>query len=341
MWIAGGLCLCSASSDSLQAQSAWYKRIVPVTSDLASVTFGGGFFSAVANGRPKVLQSRDGRFWTASPLPDVVNQVAFGVGAFYGVGSGSDAALVKSAPGGVFQVSRELDSFISTLDDATKGAIAFDYLSSVSAYVSRDVNRVGFLGYRLPDADTPANVLFLWNGSNWSGREMRLTAGSEDAREFYVDGIILGLNKMLAFSLSSNFSTRGTRLWFKDNSSADLQWSPVEAPSGGWGDIAAGAYGDGNFVLVGKAGRIFRVLESNLNVQRMDSKTAASLSGVAYGNKRWVAVGACGTIVYSLSSGADSWQSAPVRVLDDLSSVTYGWNSFVAVGEGGVILQSN
>lgn len=331
-------------SIQLGAQTVWFKRTVPLTSELKSVAYGGGFFSAVASGRSKALQSRDGRFWTASPLPDVVNQVGFcakvGKEAFYGVGLGSGiggGGLFKAVPGAAYEITSELDAGLRAV-----GGVQVMY--GVSAFRES----LAVLAYRAPDAVMRANVLCIYGKTGWMVQQTELTSaqGAADERELSADGVVLGESKVLIFAGLGNVISGGGRVWCRDLAGfPEGSWREIPAPGGeGWGDLVAGAYGVGHFVLVGKGGSIFRIRENAPTAERIPSRTSASLSGVVFGPKSggcWVAVGACGTILYSPTPNADYWLSAPTRVLDDLNAVTFGVNSFLAVGEGGVILQSN
>lgn len=66
-----------------------------------------------------------------------------------------------------------------------------------------------------------------------------------------------------------------------------------------------------------------------------NSGTGARLSGVAYGNGIFVAVG---YFTILASSDGVSWTSLASRISYLLHGVAYGGGTFVAVGVGGVIL---
>jgi hypothetical protein len=206
--------------------------------------------------------------------------------------------------------------------------------------------RLGILG-RQVDGELYTNILLFFNGTRWSSQSFQIPDQRTNSY-LLADRLVVGGSVALLFSGAGN-ADRSSRVWYVDLAQLNSQ-NPelieIAAPDGqSWGDLVAGSYGAGAFVLVGRAGKIHRISESAPSeVQRVDSGLSASLSGVAYGDKsggRWVAVGACGTVLYSTSSRGDQWMQAPVRVLDDLNAVTYGAGTFLAVGEGGVILQSN
>ncbi len=325
------------------AQSVWFKRPVPLSSELQSVSYAGGNFTAVALGRSKVIQSRDGRSWAAYPLPDVVNQLTYhggsGQEALYGVGGGG---LMQSKSAGQFALSTELDSLIRSENESTGQPLA---LWSISSHAGKTC----VLAYRVPQNGFPANVLFTLGNTGWSAETLSFSSAVADVRELYADFVVAGAQGVLLCSVAEN-PVAGARVWYRGGSGSAEEILPPEG-AGGWGDLAAGAFGlssggGGNFVLVGKGGRVFRISEATRQASRVSVPTTASLRGVAYGLRdrvggRWVAVGACGTILYSLSDTAQQWQVAQSRILDDLNAVTFGVNSFLAVGEGGIILQSN
>lgn len=330
-----------------EAQTAWFRRTIPTATEFQSVAYGGGFFSAVARGRAKVLQSRDGRLWTASPLPDLVNQVVYfgraGREGFYGVGG---TYFMRTSPGQMgYAISSELDQELLQTARLTGW-------NSVSTYGGR----LAFLGTGegLDSPGDPAPVIALFDNTVWK-IHAEPVSDIQNRRFLLMDAVVLGSSKILFFSQATSNGDSVSHVWIRDLGGFPLgdRWTTTEitAPSGTtWGDLTAGAYGvgtngAGTFVLVGKGGKIFRIPEDTLVPQSAGISTNASLSGVAFGNKPgvggcWVAVGACGTVLYSVNAG-QTWQSAPTRILDDLNAVTYGTNSFMAVGEGGLILQSN
>jgi hypothetical protein len=330
-----------------QAQTIWFRRPIPTTTELQSVAYGGGFYSAVASGRAKVLQSRDGRVWTASPLPDVIRQVTYlgrpGREGFYGVGGTYFMKSIQSPAG--YTLSNELDSLLSQ-------AVKFSSWSSASAFGSRLA--VLGTGEDLISQGVFAPVIALWEDTGWKIHSEPVLDRTVE-RYLQIDSVVLGESKILFFSRAGTNGGSESRVWIRSLSGFPQgdSWSTAEIlpPSGAsWGDLTAGAYGAGTFMLVGTGGKIFRIPEQTQTPAAMGispngslpGSMNASLSGVAYGAKGgcWVAVGACGTVLY-LEPRAQSWRLIPTRVLDDLNGVTYGFNSFVAVGEGGLILQSN
>jgi len=70
-----------------------------------------------------------------------------------------------------------------------------------------------------------------------------------------------------------------------------------------------------------------------------NSGLAANLTGVAYGNGRFVAVGSGGAI--ATSADGVRWVAESSGTNADFSSITYGNGKFVAVGSGGAIVTSS
>src|SRR5437016_3459231 len=63
-----------------------------------------------------------------------------------------------------------------------------------------------------------------------------------------------------------------------------------------------------------------------------------ALSGIAYGNSQFVAVGDAGTILSSPDGG--SWTKIRAGTTNNLSGITFGNDRFVTVGYDGTILIS-
>jgi hypothetical protein len=100
------------------------------------------------------------------------------------------------------------------------------------------------------------------------------------------------------------------------------------------GDNLTGvAYGDGTFVAVGEFGTAL-VTRDGKNWQQDDSGVLDNLSGVAWGNHRFVAVGDSATIVVSFNGFAWVQADAP-GAANDFTAVVYGKGKFVAVGRLG------
>jgi len=115
--------------------------------------------------------------------------------------------------------------------------------------------------------------------------------------------------------------------------------------SGGWqqqfsgtiNSLSAVAYGGGRFVAVGDNGEILTSTHGTVWIPQV-SGTMYGLSSVTYGGGRYVAVGQCGTIL--ASSDGVHWSSCNSGTSNTIMGVTYGNGRFIAVDSKGTILSS-
>lgn len=101
-------------------------------------------------------------------------------------------------------------------------------------------------------------------------------------------------------------------------------------------NLNAVTYGQGKFVAVGANGTILSSTNAQNWVDRTPGSTTVQLQGVTYGNGAFVAVGTSGAARYS--TDGENWVSVGVGVT--LKSVTYAKGLFVAVGDSGAIRTS-
>jgi hypothetical protein len=94
-------------------------------------------------------------------------------------------------------------------------------------------------------------------------------------------------------------------------------------------NLSGVAYGNGTFVAVGELGTILTSPDGVTWTIRT-SGTSAYLSGVAYGNGTFVAVGELGTIL--TSPDGVTWTIRTSGTTYSLNGVAYGNGTFVAVG---------
>jgi hypothetical protein len=113
-----------------------------------------------------------------------------------------------------------------------------------------------------------------------------------------------------------------------------------------WTDIESGnsdtlygvVWGNDRFVAVGANGSILTSSDGRIWSNQISTVTTA-LNGVAYGGGTFVAVGIGGTIL--TSSNGTSWTPRSSGTSSTLSAVAHGPHGFVAVGSSGVILSSS
>lgn len=120
-----------------------------------------------------------------------------------------------------------------------------------------------------------------------------------------------------------------------------VHWQTVEETNGSSSDpksLTAIAWGDTKFIAVGQAGRI---LQSSDGYQWNEQSLALdeALLGVAYGGNTWVTVGENGTI-YTSPDGL-TWQDQISGTAHDLNEVNYLNGRFWAVGNSGTLLYSD
>ena len=104
---------------------------------------------------------------------------------------------------------------------------------------------------------------------------------------------------------------------------------------------AAGAFGNGRFVIVGTQGDLgtaFCRYSTTADASNWSGRSVLNVGGfssVTYGQDRFVAVGRAGTTAWSTEG--DEWKVNPPLTSHELTAVTYANGLFVAVGEGGGI----
>lgn len=109
-------------------------------------------------------------------------------------------------------------------------------------------------------------------------------------------------------------------------------------PSPQGNSLTAVAFGQGRFVAVGGGGTIISSLDGT-NWTLLPQATANSLANVAFLNNRFVAVGERGTILYSTTG--TNWVIAISGVTNSLTAASFGGGSYLVVGHQGTVLRSN
>jgi len=108
--------------------------------------------------------------------------------------------------------------------------------------------------------------------------------------------------------------------------------------SGTGSDLYGAAYGSGIFVVVGANGVILSSVDNGVSWTARESNTVNDLYGVCFGDDQFVAVGANGTIV--TSGDGITWSVGDSGVTGSLNGIAYGGNQFVIVGSTGLVLTS-
>ena len=127
-------------------------------------------------------------------------------------------------------------------------------------------------------------------------------------------------------------------IFLSDNSSADpLDHWHWRNPLPQGNHLSGMAYGNGAFVAIGDSGTILTSPDGAAWTTRSPD-TLNQLFGVAYGNGTFVVVGASGTIL--TSPDGVTWTTRSSGTASQLSRIAYGNGIFVAVGASGTILTS-
>jgi hypothetical protein len=124
--------------------------------------------------------------------------------------------------------------------------------------------------------------------------------------------------------------------WSASADLGDLHWRY----SGVTNNLRAVTRSDGTIVAVGEEGAIISSTDTIVwNVR--NSGTTADLSGVAFGNGMFVAVGGTTNAEILTSPDALTWTRQTVQLTNSLKAVAFGTNLFAAVGDQGTILVSS
>jgi len=115
-------------------------------------------------------------------------------------------------------------------------------------------------------------------------------------------------------------------------------WTKVEVKELAGNPLNDIAYGDGKWVAVGAKGKIFYSID--MNTWTLDPSTVTNdLIAIAYGANNWVAVGIGGTILHTTAQS--NWTSATSGISKGLRDVVFGGGKWVAVGEDGTVIHSD
>jgi hypothetical protein len=310
---------------------------------LKSVTYGAAGFVAVATGGSTVI-SPDAQVWSVSTnFPPPVTPLAityahnlYVAGGGSSIWTSSNATFWKrigewvSLSGVAFgnelhvAVGTETNSFTSTDGVAWKRHdLGLRLLSRCLAYGNGTFVAAGIFG----------NLFTSPDGAHWTPQ----TAGTN----LHLNGIAYGLSNFVIVCSGGVVLT----------SSNAAQWQ--SRPSSVTADLNDVTWTGREFVVCTREGGIVR--SSNLvqwtsrQIATNSSTNIYSLSGVTYGNGRYVVVGKHMRIItdyiitegiVAISSNAIDWSLQPFPQIFGLTRVTFAHGTFVAIGERGVILTS-
>ncbi len=327
----GGAILRSADGDT------WTHTTAPVAVDLLSIDYANGRYVAVGESFT-ILTSPDGASWTlATAGSTALRDVAYNSGDDVWVVVGDGGTLLNSNDGG--------DTWQFAADAAGTQA---------------DLLGVTFGDERFVAVGRDGTILSSSFGHSWSSR----LAGTE--ADLYsvalADGVFVVVGEMFTFVTSRDgvdwtAQSSGTRNNLRGISYAEgllatagdfesvLTAESVLSPGlDRWtlrNPIPEGPelhdviYANNAYVAVGDGGAIL-VSTDGQSWQERDSTIDDPITGIAYGNGRFVAVGGQNILV---SEDSQTWRVQRTWLVP-LREIAFGRNTFVAVGESSHILHS-
>ncbi|MFO1500143.1 MAG: hypothetical protein U1G07_17425 [Verrucomicrobiota bacterium] len=292
--------------------TTWSAQHAGTSTNLTSITYGGGLFVAVGEGGT-VIVSPDGQTWTPQPIAtqSILTAVTYGAGQYLAAGT-SSAWISPDAK--VWNPSLGPDG----LNGQTVSLLGLTY--SRGAFVAAGATGAG------------GAVFTLVPGQSWQVAGSTPPLGGELACVAAGDQqIIAGGGRQWSSSYGA-----GTRL----GSSGLTYWTLRE--SGTTGEIRGIAWGQGMFVAVGNTTkpdyRSF-LLNSLDGTNWTRSIITPALFGITYGGELFVAVGTDGVI--SSSRDGTIFRGATNSDSRTLRAVAYGNGRFVAVGDQGAVVTSD
>lgn len=250
--------------------------------------FGGGTFVATAG--PSLVTSQDGVIWTKRTLPNEerLNAVAHGNGTFVAVG---ERGIVLTSSDGI-DWTRQLSGSSEWLSDVTYGNGTF----------------LAFSEGAQPGILTSSNAV-TWTSRGWGFGSLGELLGAAYGAGLFVavGGLPGGLNSIVtspdAEAWTARDSPRRSQLWSVTYGNGTfvavgLGGTIVTSTNGiQWADRSMGLtrlfgvrYGNGYFVAVGENGTIL-TSRDGVDWIRRKSGTVDWLSGVAFGNGRFIVLG--------------------------------------------------
>ncbi|MBI5689039.1 MAG: PKD domain-containing protein [Verrucomicrobia bacterium] len=340
-WLAGstgGLLL--TSTDGIN----WARQLSGVTTSIKAAAYGGGTWVVVGAGG-RALTSRDGVAWTshATGVTTDLNGIAFREGMFTAVG----AAGVILVSGDGITWARQNSGTTGTLNAV--GYVKGTWVAAGDAGLVRtSANLTNWSAASL--GDRTSSLLFVGGSGNDGlllGRAGEIYTSSDPATWTRVTqgtgetklAVTYAGDRFVAVGATTDPIGRGTNMpvmissdgatWTRALGNSVFTQSNVS--------LNAVTYGQGTYVTVSSAGRIFTSSDANTWTQRT-SPTTSSLNALAASATGFVAAGAAGTVLSSVDG--TSWTTRSSGVTTILRGVTHGGGRYVVVGDSGVVLHS-
>lgn len=273
----------------------WTNAISSTENDLQRVVWGNNRFVAVGNAGA-IVTSLDGVTWSVSNsgTTNSLSDIAYGNNQFVAVARAWDGADVLTSPDGLIWTNRP---------SGARSPLGGNPLSAIAYGNDLFVAHVAGYGPVLTSRDGVT-----WTTHTWQGREV--------SKITYGNGLFVAVGNGGLF-LGSAIET----------SPDGITWT--NRISGTADGLSAVAYGNNQYVAVG-----WNILTSPDGVVWADrGSQGQNLFGLAYGQGRFMAVGAGPTFAAILTSADGiAWTSHAAGTIQSLSGLAYGNDQFVAVG---------
>ena len=282
--------------------SSWTAGTITSSKSWNSVTYGNGYFVAVASGTTAGAYSTNGTSWTASTMPSSQdwNSVAYGNGKFVAISNTTSASTAAAySTDGITWTAATLPSSQSW-NSVTYGNGYFVAVASGTTAGAYSTNGTSWTASTMPSSQSWNSVAYgngkfvaVINGSNvtaYSTDGITWTAGTISSSDNWY--IAYGNGKFVAISTSANVSAYSTN---------GITWTASTLPvSGTWHPLT---YGNGQFVAISVGTTAAAYSADGI------TWTAATLPGstfwlsVAYGNGKFVAIsnGSAATAYFTMT----------------------------------------
>jgi uncharacterized repeat protein (TIGR02543 family) len=299
--IIGALCVVNSTAASWVNLSS-----ASTTADSWYTYYANGYIYASAT--TGTVRSTDGITWSPAGT-GITPKLMFGIGyanSIYvmagGANDGSAGVLMSSSDG---------------INWTSRGTNAASYWS-----LGSDGN-----GNFLAGLSADGGLSYSSNGTTWT------SVSSDPASGLQIFGIAYGGWRWVAVAYPGLASTTPGTFALVSDVNSHTVWTKRTISTDGsmmWGV----AYGNGLFVAVGDAERIYTSADgSTWTNHTISPKIVQSFTGVAFGGGEFVAIGSDG-IIYSSTNGT-SWTPEASTTSETIWAVTYGNNAFVFVDNAG------
>ncbi len=320
-------------SPSASSSGNWMLNTPSVVSTLVSITFANGIFLA-SDAYGAVYSSSNGVNWSADfALPsNGDSSVAYFNGQLQAVGAGGSIistplSLGVSQPDdNLYAVTYANGLYVAV---GEKGAVLTsedgkNWTASTYAGTANDLNGVAYGSGSYVAIGNNGWTVTSPDGVNW-------TSTSSGATVNTLTGITFADARFAAVGRSQTFMVSSDGIAWTSGSTDATATDTTD-------DLAAVAYGDGQFVAAGRDSTTsFSSPDGGVWTQGGTGFSGNYYTGIAYGNGIFVATDAVGA-VFTSADGVNWTQQAATE--QALNGVSFGGGLFVAVGSQGAIVSS-